>query len=269
MKLLVIVFLLAVLSTVTLTDAMATNGSRIEEKQDWGKYFEASGVEGTFLFYDLKSDRYSGYNLKRLESAFVPASTYKIINSLIALETGVIRDEDETLKWNGVDRGVKDWNRDHNLRSAFKYSAVWFYQELARRIGEQRMQKHVDANRYGNQNIKGGIDHFWLDGELRITPRQQIDFLVRLYQNKLPFSQRNIDIVKDIFILEKTDNYTLRGKTGWAMRYKPQIGWLVGYIEREGRSYFFAMNIDIKDPKDAPSRIAITKKILGEMKLID
>jgi beta-lactamase class D len=257
---------------MTLIDAGSVNGNGMEEKKDWGTYFKASGVDGTFLFYDLKSDRYSGYNLNRLESAYLPASTYKIINSLIALESGVIKDENETLKWDGVDRAVKDWNRDHNLRSAFKYSAVWFYQEMARRVGQERMQKYVDATAYGNRNIKGGIDHFWLDGELRITPRQQIDFLVSLYQNKVPFSQRNIDIVKDIFIFEKTDNYILRGKTGWAgfgEEGKTQIGWFVGYIEREGRPYFFAMNIDIKEPKDAQSRVAITKKILSEMKLID
>jgi len=268
MKLLVIV----ILSALTLNGSAAINSNRIEERESWGKYFKEAGVEGTFLLYDLKEDRYSGYDLKRVEAAFLPASTYKIINSLIALETGVIKDENETFKWDGRDRGVKDWNRDHNLRSAFRYSAVWFYQELARRIGEQRMQKYVDAVGYGNRDISGGIDRFWLDGKLRITPKQQIDFLVRLYQNKLPFSQRSMEIVKEIFIIEKTDKYTLRGKTGWAgfgLKKDTQIGWFVGYVEREGRAFFFAINIDIKDPKDTQSRIAITKKILSEMRLMD
>lgn len=264
--------LLALLLTSMLAASPFPPKSKIEERHAWGKYFKEAGVEGTFLLYDLNSDRYSGYDLKRVDAAFLPASTYKIINSLIALETRVIKDENETFKWDGKDRGVKDWNRDHNLRSAFKYSAVWFYQELARRIGERRMQKYVDAVGYGNRDISGGIDLFWLDGKLRITAKQQIDFIVRLYQNKLPFSQRSMDIVKDIFVLEKTDTYTLRGKTGWAgfgLKENTQIGWFVGYVEREGRPYFFAMNIDIKDPKDTQWRIAITKKILSELKLID
>lgn len=260
------------LSVATMAYSTTLSGGRVEEKKDWDKFFKEYGVEGTFLLYDLKRDHYLGYNLKRTETAFIPASTYKIINSLVALETGVIKDENETFKWDGVDRGSQGWNRDHNLRSAFKSSAVWFYQELARRIGRESMQKYIDATDYGNRNIGGGIDRFWLDGELRITAKQQIDFLVRLYQNKLPFSERSISIVKDIFILEKTDKYTLRGKTGWAgfgSKDDAQLGWFVGYIEREGRPCFFAMNIDIKESKESQARIPITKKILSDMKLID
>jgi beta-lactamase class D len=143
---------------------------------------------------------------------------------------------------------------------------------MARRIGQGPMQHYVDVANYGNRNIAGGLDHFWLDGMLRITAKDQIDLLVKLYRNQLPFSARAISIVKDILINEKADNYTLRAKTGWVGlgdRSVPQIGWWVGYVERGTRAYFFAMNIDIKKDEDAAARMTITRNILHEMKIIE
>ena len=207
------------------------------------------------------------FNEERTKKGFLPASTFKIINSLIALETGVIKDEHEIIKWDGKKRFVQDWNRDHNLRSAIKYSVVWFYQELARRIGEERMKRNINAVGYGNQDIGGGIDLFWLNGNIRITMEEQVEFLKRLHQNDLPFSTRTMDIVKDIMIQEQTKDYTLRAKTGWAARVEPNIGWFVGYLERKDNVYFFANNIDIKNDEDAKFRKKITLQILENLNL--
>lgn len=229
-------------------------------------------VQGCFLLYDLQREKYFTYNRERVNRGFLPASTYKIFNSLVALETGAVRDEMEVLKWDGVERMVHAWNQDQNMRDAIKNSTVWFYQEMARRIGQDRMQRYINEANYGNRDISGGIDHFWLDGGLRITAREQIDLLIKLYRNQLPFSSRTISIVKDILIHEKTDKYVLRAKTGWAglgNKSAPQVGWLVGYIERGERVYFFAMNIDLKKDEDASARVKITKSILREMKLIE
>lgn len=254
-----IIYLLAVLRLTFVYE------STWEERPDFAKYFNDAGVKGGFLLYDLKNDKYLAYNAERLQQGYIPASTYKIFNSLVALETGVIWDENEILKWDGVKREVDSWNQDHNMRTAMKYSAVWFYQELARRIGLERMQHYVDLAGYGNKNINGGLDRFWLTGELRITPREQIALLVRLYQNKLPFSQRAMDIVKDILIFEKKESYVLRAKTGWS----GQVGWFVGYVERKENVYFFANNIDIMKPEDATARVAITKALLRDLSLIN
>jgi beta-lactamase class D len=242
-----------------------------KEKQNWGSYFQAANVQGCFLLYDLQKDQYFSYNTKRVNTGFLPASTYKIFNSLVALETGAVRDESQVLKWDGVERMVPAWNQDQNMREAIKNSTVWFYQEMARRIGQHRMQHYVNAANYGNRNIGGGIDHFWLNGELRITAKEQIDLLVKLYRNQLPFSPRTISIVKDILINEKTAKYILRAKTGWAGlgdKSAPQIGWWVGYVEREGKAYFFATNVDIKEDEDAAARTVITKNILREMNIL-
>ncbi|CAN1211477.1 class D beta-lactamase [Tumidithrix helvetica PCC 7403] len=239
-----------------------------QERTDFGKYFQQAGVKGTFLLYDLKQDRYLVYNAKRAKTRFLPASTFKIFNSLVALETGAIADENVVIKWDGTKRDIPEWNQDQTLRSAIEYSTVWFYQELARRIGLARMQRYINLVDYGNRDIGGGIDRFWLDGKIRISPKEQIDFLVKFYQNKLPFSNRSLAIVKDIMIREQTSEYILRGKTGWASSTSPNLGWFVGYLERGDRAFFFAINIDIQKPDDAKARIKIAKQILTELSLL-
>ncbi|NJR44855.1 MAG: class D beta-lactamase [Hyellaceae cyanobacterium CSU_1_1] len=247
----------------------------IEQQADFQKHFESLGVNGSILIYDLNQDLFYQHNRDRNETPFLPASTYKIPNSLISLETGVIQNDVDVLTWDGIERGLADapideWNQDLNMRLAFKYSAVWFYQVLARKIGHQKMQDFVTKIQYGNQNIgdKEDIDKFWLEGELRITPRQQIDFLRRLQQNDLPFAQKNIDLVKDIAIAEETDNYVLRGKTGWATSVTPQIGWYVGYLEQKDNVYFFATSVDMVTDKDVPARLEVTKLCLQDLGLL-
>ena len=235
---------------------------------DFQEIYDSNGVKGAFLLYDLNNDTTLVFNDPRTKIGFLPASTFKIINSMIALETGVIKNENEIIPWDGKKRFVNEWNRGHNLRSGIKYSVVWFYQELARRIGEERMQHFIDSMGYGNQDIGGGIDQFWLTGNIRISMEQQIDLLERLYKNDLPFSQRTMDIVKDIMILEKTDNFVLRGKTGWAARVEPNIGWFVGYLERDGNVYFFANNIEIKGDGDHLARKKITMQVLKKLDLL-
>ncbi len=235
-----------------------------KENNDWKPFYDKYNVSGCMLIYDLKKNQYLQYNSERCNESFIPASTFKIMNSLIALETGVIKDENEVIPWDSVNRQYDKWNMDQTLRTAIKYSAVWAYQEIARRIGVQRMQHYVDLVKYGNCNIGGGIDRFWLDGELRITPLQQVEFLRRLYSDDLPFSKRNIDIVKDIIINNQTGNYILRGKTGWA----DTIGWYVGYLEENNDVYFFANNINIVNEQDINARIEIVKDVFKSMGLL-
>lgn len=241
-----------------------------QERTDWDKYFKTAQVEGCFLLYDLQKREYYSYNRRRVDTPFIPASTFKFFNSLVALETGAVKDENEVLKWDGVNRRFPQWNKDHDMKTAFQNSTVWFYQEMARRIGTKRMRHYLSKARYGNRNIGGGIDQFWLTGNLRTTARQQIDFLVKFHRNKLPFSARTINIVKNFSVVETTDKYILRAKSGWAFDMpSPQIGWWVGYVEREGKAYFFALNIDVKRDEDLAARTAITKSILRDMKIIE
>ncbi len=246
----------------------------LAKKVDFQRHFKELGVEGSILISDLKGDRIYQHNPQRNTAAFLPASTFKILNSLISLETGIISDEIAVLTWDGIERKVPEWNRDLNMREAIKFSAAWFYQVLARRVGHERMQKWVTQVGYGNQNIgsKDDIDKFWLEGKLRITPQEQIQFIRRFYNNDLPFSKRSLSIVKDIMIMEQTPDYTIRGKTGWVGfvgNVTPQIGWYVGYVEEGKETYFFATNIDIRnDKKDPAARMEVTRRCLKDLALL-
>jgi beta-lactamase class D len=245
----------------------------IAQNLDFGRHFQYLGVEGSIMIYDSNNDRVFQHNPQRNTTAFLPASTFKILNSLIALETGVISDELAILTWDGISRKIPAWNRDLNMREAIKLSAIWFYQVLARKVGYDRMQQWVTQVGYGNQKIGGidDIDKFWLQGQLRITPQEQIQFLRRLYKNDLPFSERSLSIVKDMMIMEKTPDYTITGKTGWvgvADEVTPKIGWYVGYVEKGENVYFFATNIDIRNESDPAARLELTRRCLQDLDVL-
>jgi beta-lactamase class D len=206
------------------------------------KYF--GGMTGAFVVYDVRHDTITRYNPRECATRYSPASTFKIPNSLIGLETGVIRDEHFVIPWDGVKRWNAPWNRDHDLASAIANSVVWYYQELARRVGADSMKKYVDAMRYGNQDISGGIDHFWLGSSIKISADEQVFFLRRLAEGTLPFSKRSLDIVSRITIVEQTPEYTLHGKTGFTdLPDSSVVGWFVGWVEKGNDLYCYALNL--------------------------
>jgi beta-lactamase class D len=235
-----------------------------------GRHFQELGLTGSIVIYDSNNNQTYEHNPQRNATEMIPASTFKIFNAMVALETGVIPDDVTVLTWDGIHREIEAWNRDTNLRQGFKDSTVWFYQVLARRAGRDRMKEYIDKVGYGNRQIgtDQDIDRFWLQGPLKITPKAQIEFLQRLYQNNLPFSQRTMDLVKDIAIVEQTPEYILRGKTGWLFDTKPQLGWFVGYLEQNKNVYFFATTLDLLQPSDAPARIEITRRSLKDLGLL-
>lgn len=241
----------------------------VVERKAWKRHFDAAGVTGGIYVYDPERNRYTVYDRKRMDTGFSPASTSKIIHSLIFLDSGAIRDEKETIKWDGTAYPIEAWNRDHDLRSAFKASALWYYLAVSRRLDRKTMQQYYDTANYGNRSTEGFGEAYWVSGPLRITPREQIEFLVRLYRNRVPFSPQVNDVVKDIMIDEKTARYTIRAKTGWSDAFNPQVGWWIGWVERSGKAYFFAIEIDIKTDADAPKRKSIAREVLREMGIID
>lgn len=244
--------------------------------RDLSGYFKET--VGCFVLYDLKRDRYTRYNDARCRERFNPKSTFKIPNSLIGLETGVIRDADFVIPWDkqkyppdGWDtEPFIQWKRDHTLRTAFQNSVVWYYRELALRVGPERMKKYVSAFAYGDQNISGPVDYFWLNNTLKISADEQIEFLKKFYSYELPVSRRSVDIVKEIMVREQTPVYTLRGKTGGGALESGQfIGWFVGYVEKGGDAYFFAINIEGPDYLSIrDKRIDLTRQILTDMNVL-
>ncbi|MFZ1729066.1 MAG: class D beta-lactamase [Bacteroidota bacterium] len=236
------------------------------------RHFREAGVTGSFLLCELEGDSCLRVNPDRCAKRFIPASTFKILNSLIALQEGAVKGLDDTIRWDGKKRSVESWNQDQCMRDAFQRSCVWYYQELARRIGEKKMKAAVNAVGYGNADISGGIDRFWLDGALRISSEEQAAFLRKLWKETLPFSPEVQRTVKDLMLLEKTDDYTIRGKTGTAIRSEIMIGWLVGFLERGDKVYIYALNVEAPDNGDMSGfwslRLPLVKAMLRDEGLI-
>ncbi|HEY6941654.1 class D beta-lactamase [Dokdonella sp.] len=237
---------------------------------EWAREFAARGLEGTALVYDEASDRYHVYDRARAQARFSPASTFKLLNAMVALETGAVKDEYEVLRWDGVQRRYPDWNRDQSLASAMRFSAVWFYQEMARRAGAARMQAWLDRVGYGNRDIGGGIDRFWLTGALRISAVEQVAFLRRLARGELPFSAAVQETVRRITILDSDPAYILHGKTGWAVRDDTagpaDLGWFVGWVERGGRRWYIALDVDMpRGAEDAAQREPLARALLARV----
>lgn len=201
------------------------------------------GYDGALVVYDVENKEYVRVHPARAAEGFEPASTFKIMNSLIALETGVIKDENEIIAWDGVVHSNPAWNHDQTLTTAIRDSVVWVYQELARRIGYDRMLAYVDRVGYGNEDISGPLDYFWLDGGLRISADQQVEFVKRLYANDLPFSEAAMAAVRRILIRERTPDYTLSGKTGSGLIDTGSVGWFVGHVQTAEGAYIVAVNI--------------------------
>jgi beta-lactamase class D len=241
---------------------------RTEFRDDLAKHFFDEGTVGTFVGYKVDDYLIIASDKDRSGEAMLPASTFKIPNSLIALETGVVGDPDkDVFKWDGVTRSIEAWNHDHTLRSAIAASAVPVYQEIARRIGAERMQKYLDLLEYGNRDIGGGIDQFWLTGNLRIDPVQQVDFVDRLRRGVLPVSQRSQDLVRDILPVTQVGDSIIRAKSGLlgAEIGKPSLGWMVGWAEKGDARTVFALNIDCKEPRHIADRMKLTQQCLADI----
>lgn len=235
-------------------------------KPEFQSIIDSSNVNGSILIYDLKNDLYYSNNFDWAKTGRLPASTFKIVNSIIALETKVVENDSTLFRWNGEKRDYKIWEQDLILRDAFKYSCVPCYQEIAREIGEKRMNEYLEKLEYKDMKVNSkNIDKFWLEGDSKINQFQQIEFIKRFFKSELEISKRTQDIMKKIFFIEKYGKYNLNGKTGLSIRNGNYNGWFVGYIEsEEDNNYFFAINIEPKDTLNKKSFPKLRKKITIE-----
>lgn len=242
MRLLAVVLFLS-----TLFHSCSINNLTIDN--DLKPYFDKYKSTGTFALFDNAQGHFTIYDSANYRKRFTPASTFKIVNSLIGLETGKIFDEKMIIKWDGVERSMPEWNKDLSMEEAFKVSAVPYYQEVARSIGKDTMQKWIDSLAYGNKNISGPIDSFWLNNQLKISPDEQLGLVKRLYFDQLPFQKRTQQIVRKVMLFEDNNLYKLSYKTGWGFdENKNNIGWIVGWIEENRHPYFFVLLVQSADP---------------------
>ena len=246
---------------------------------DLEKPFKECGMGGSITLYDYNHKKWMYSNEADSKVQTNPASTFKIINALIALEEGVLKDEKEIMKFVGIENvdTAKYGNRtdifkDMDLEEAFKKSAVWFNLEIAKKVGREKYKQYITTAGWGNMNFsEAGLD-FWNDGPFAVTPVQQIEFLKKLYEGKLGFSKRNLDIVKKIMIAEITDSYTIRGKTGWGQTVTEDLGWWIGYVEKKEGIVFFATRtrklMTDKNQNFVPCRKTITTAVLKQLSII-
>ncbi|MDP4130295.1 MAG: penicillin-binding transpeptidase domain-containing protein [Bacteroidota bacterium] len=248
---------------------MGCKTSNVKEDDSLKAYFDSAGVTGCFALFNNSQNDFTIYNLSRYrDSSYTPASTFKIVNSLIGIQTGKISDENMLIKWDGVTRQNQDWNKDLTMKQAFAVSSVPYYQEVARRIGHDTMKHWIDSLGYGNRDISGPVDSFWLNNTLKLKPDEELGLVKKLYFSDLPFFHRTQEIVKKVMLREEDTNYKLSYKTGWGQNENgDQLGWVVGWIEENRHPYFFVLNLESPDKNiDMPNvRLHILKGILSHL----
>ncbi len=247
-------------------------------REDFKEYFDNCQVKGSTVIYDLNNKTWIMSDMEDVKKENLPASTFKIINLLIALETKAIKNENEIIKWPGKTDTVKygycpDIYHDMTVKEAFKVSAGWVFVELAKKIGKEKYKKYLSLSNYGNLNLSQKDDDFWNFGEFKISPANQVDFLRKLYKKELPFSNENQQIVKEVMITEHIDQYIISSKTGWTRENEINTGWWVGYIECKNNIFFFATRI-LQDRKLNASnfgncRKEITNSLFKELKIVE
>ncbi|MBP9791651.1 MAG: class D beta-lactamase [Rickettsiales bacterium] len=243
--------------------------SETGDDHDIDKILKQHKATGTIIIASQNRIEYI-FNLNRAKSLLSPASTFKIPNSIIAIETGAIKDQNEIVPWDRTKYDIETWNQDQTLRTAFKYSCFPTYQYLAGKIGVENYNIFLKKLQYGTYEInQGNLRDFWLkDKGLYTSPLDQINFLQRLYEKKLPISEHTYSILKDIMLVENEKDYKLYAKTGAATENWQGHGWYVGYVIAKGKPWFFVTNIDIHNYDDLPKRINITKEVLRKKKII-
>jgi beta-lactamase class D len=236
-----------------------------QERPDLDSVFVENGVAGTFVLFDA-ADHFMLVNAGRAKTRFIPASTFKIANSIIALEAGAVKDENEIIPYGGKPQPFKQWENDLSMREAIALSSVPIYQELARRIGLDRYREWLPRLDFGNGETGAVVDRFWLDGPLEVSAVEEARFAARLAQGTLDASVRSQQTVRDIIRLESRDSRMLYGKTGWCTFTNPNIGWWTGWVENGGKITAFSLNIDMPGAaSDIPKRVAIGKTLLGKL----
>lgn len=256
---------LALSSAGLATLALPSRANERILRPDLDPLFTQNGQSGCFALLDIAADRLTLVNASRVETRFVPASSFKIANSLIALETGVIRDENEVIPAGPGPKSVKAWEKDSSIREGIAISHVPVFQELARRIGFARYREWLTRLNYGNAETGSVIDRFWLDGPLAISALEQVRFMAALASGTLDISPRSQALVRDILRLETVKGTTLYGKTGWSPANAPSIAWWVGWVEKDGIVSAFAMNITGSPIGEGAKRLALGKTLLSRL----
>lgn len=253
--------------------AEARDGTAVSERPDLERFFDEAGTDGTMVVHELERNHMTVVGRARSRTRYLPSSTFKIPNSLVALEIGVAEGPDQVFNGPREPFLVNDkpflpevCNGDITLEAAFRSSCINVYQDLARQIGLKTYRRFVRKLDYGNRNLRSApVDWFWLEGQFGISAHEQIAFLKKLQGDDLPFSARTMRDVKRMMVAEETPDYVIHAKTGYVFTTQPAVGWWVGWVETGAATTLFALNLDITAPDHATARKTIAKAILTEL----
>ncbi|WP_244862157.1 BlaR1 family beta-lactam sensor/signal transducer [Siminovitchia terrae] len=232
--------------------------------EDLSSYF--NGYSGSFVLYDSATKNYQIYNQKKSEQRVSPNSTYKIYSALFALEENIISVKNDKQNWDGTVYPFKAWNKSHDLSTALSNSVNWYFQNLDRKMGKKQLQYYLHKIKYGNENLAGKLDSYWIQSSLKISPIEQVQLFYELDENTFGFNEENIRAVKNAIFIDKQKSGQLYGKTGTGMINEKHVnGWFIGFVKQEGRTYYFALNIQSEKGHASGSKAAdIATKILHD-----
>ncbi len=158
------------------------------------------------------------YNRSDAETRISPCSTFKIVATLMGLDTGVLKGKETRLGYDGTKYDFKDWNHDVTLEEAFRASCVWYYKKLTDRLTKDYVQKTLDRLGYGNCDIsvwnEKGHNGFWLESCLRISPAEQVLVLEKIFSEKSGFRPEHVALLKELMRYESIGKVGFYGKTG-------------------------------------------------------
>ncbi len=272
------IFLLTGLFIVTqipLASVMANDNNRYTSfnhdqiyEEDLSDYFKND--EGSFVLYDMQEDAYHIYNEDQSTSRISPDSTYKIYSALFGLEENVITPAQSMIEWDGVEQPYEQWNGDQNLETALNRSVNWYFQQIDQEIGLDSVQSYLNQIHYGNQDTSGGLEQYWLESTLKISPVEQVELLHSFYNNSFDFQEEHIEAVKNALQMDEKNSSVLYGKTGTGnVNGKDINGWFIGFVETETNTYFFATNIQDEDKASGSIATEITLAILKDKQIFD
>ena len=254
--------------------AHSAGADRVVQRPDLQREFELRGTTGTMVIKQTgRRARTVVVGKRRSHARYLPSSTFKIPNSLIAIDAGVASGAEQRYPGPNPNYLVGGspflpaaCEGDLTLRTAFRNSCIPIYQRIAREVGRRTYRSAVRAMRYGNRRVGAApVDAFWLEGPFAISAREQVDFLERMRRGDLPFSRRAIREVASMMVVDDRADVVLRAKTGYVFSTVPARGWWVGWVQRKGMVSTFALNLDITSPAHAAARAEIGTRILTSL----
>jgi beta-lactamase class D len=234
-------------------------------KNEFQTILDSAGVEGSILVLSDKDQKYYSNDFDWAQVGQLPASTFKVPNSIIALELGIMESDSTIIYWDGKPKRQDRWEQDLSFKEAFHASCVPCYKEIARKVGVERMKKFTSEMNYGKLDIDStNLDMFWLEGKSTINQYEQISFLKTFNEQRLPISRRTYNVMQRLMIIEENDDYILRGKSGWSFQDNIDNCWFVGYLRTKTNFYYFATNIIPKKETDQNQIPYIRKNVTME-----